>query len=253
MAFLKTLINRIIPPAPGDDTPLSGDHYLQLEYLRREHEWIQVSASKNERIYQSLILHIDPNNKELVVDELFPAEGVDLLQPGDTLEINSVTRQHPISFFTRLLAREQWDDDTVYRLELPEEIGRNQSRGAYRVYVESEVGLDIEVTFDGEVLPAVRIINLSADGIKLAFAEDMDQHFGQQRHFADCLIRLPDGTDVDCDIELRNLYTIRSPHLHSLGGGKLVIKHPQQRVKLQQFLAAVQRRQRRMENREDSL
>lgn len=253
MALLKTLINRFFSTPSTTDTELAGDHFEQLEYVRTHHEWVYVTVSKTENRYQSLILEIDPENKELLIDELYPAENLQSLRPGDTLQVSSQSSQVNLSFYTRLLAKEIRQGEQVYRLEMPEEIGRNQSRGAFRVYVENEVGLEIDINFNGEPLMAVEIINLSSDGIKLSFASELSELLGKQRHFENCHIYLPDGTLVECDIKLRNLYTIHSPHSHSLGGGKLHIRDPQQRVKLQQFLAAVQRRQRRMENRSDSL
>lgn len=253
MALLKTLINRLFATPAHSESDHATDHFEQLDAVRRQHEWVYVTVSKTENRYQSLILEIDPDNKELLIDELYPAENLQSLQPGDTLQVTSESRQVNVSFYSRLLAIETRQEGKVYRLEMPEEIGRNQSRGAYRVYVENEVGLDIDINVNGEHLPAVNIINLSIDGIKLSFANDMSDTFNLRRQsvvkLSECLIYLPDGAAIDCDVLLRNLYTIRAPHLHSLGGGQLLINDPQQKVKLQQFLAAVQRRQRRMENR----
>lgn len=255
MAFLKSLINRILPQSISSELEEPSDHYERLDYLRRYHEWIDVSPTQTGTRYQSLILAIDIDSKELIIDELYPPEQLDRIQPGDTLEVHGRSKRVAVSFYSRLLAKELRNGEPVYRLELPEDVGINQSRGAYRVYVENEVGLDIELYAiqadkSEEAISAVRIVNLSADGIKLSFPQDMSTVLGQQRIFNHCLIRLPTGFDIDCDIELRNLYAINIPHPHSLGGGKLTIAQPQQRTKLQQYLASVQRRQRRMDNRD---
>lgn len=250
MAFLKSLIDRLFPGRESGGSHMPEDQYERLDYLRHHHEWIDVTVCKSGRSYQSLILAIDPDHKEMVIDELYPNRNGEHLESGDRLEVNCRSKHAPVNFFTRLLARETRDGETAYRLELPEEIGIRHSRETYRVYVENEPGLDIDIRIEDQTVPAVRIINLSTDGIKLSFPQDAAPLLDQTHQLTDCLIRLPTDMYVDCEIELRNVYPIRSPFPHILAGGKMTVPHPQQRVKLQQYLASVQRKQRRRENRE---
>ena len=248
MPFIKSLISKVLNS--GDQQPSDeADHYTQLEKLRSNHEWINVSISHSKQTYQSLILSIDVDQHELLIDDLYPPENTDQLQAGDTVEVFSQTRANAISFYTRILAQEEKADGSCWKLELPTEIGANHSRNAYRIYVESEQELDIEIYAHSETLQNVRIINLSAEGIKLSFDQNDEELLKEQHEFTDCIIRLPTGFDVDCNLDLRNTYSIRTPTPHILAGGKLTINNPQQRVKLQQYLASVQRQQRRREAR----
>ncbi|MEE8060136.1 MAG: flagellar regulator YcgR PilZN domain-containing protein [Pseudomonadales bacterium] len=249
MAFLKSLINWLKPSNKVINKADPDDHYQRLERLRINHDWIEVKVTKTNKSYQSLVLEIDPDNNELVIDDLYPPEKLENIEPGDTVEITSQLRHALINFYTRILARQIRDGEACYRLELPVEVGHNHSRCAYRIYVESEEGLDIEINHEGEPLLDVRIINLSAEGIKLSFADAIGSKDKNNLSFNHSIIHLPTDYDIDCHIELHKLYRMRSPHLHTLGGGKLIVENPQHRVKLQQYLAAVQRRQRRRENR----
>ncbi len=249
MAFFKSLFDRLTPSSQLlDDTPLN-DHYDKLELLRINHDWIDVTVTQNEKSYQSLILAIDVENHELLIDDLYPPELPRTLEAGDTVEVSSRSSRAKISFYTRILSHEMRDGEACYRLELPEEVGHNHSRGAYRVYVESETELDIGMELGGEPLSGVRITNLSTEGLKLNFANDIAEQLQDHNIFNDCIIRLPSGYEIDCDIELRNIYRIRTPHSHTLCGGKLTINQPQHQIKLQQYLASVQRQQRRRESR----
>ncbi|ARN76001.1 flagellar brake protein [Oceanicoccus sagamiensis] len=248
MTFIQSIIKKILPNSEQENTG-TEDHYLQLERLRIDHDWITAKVTKNGEVYQSLILQVDIEHNELLIDELYPPDKLDHIEPGDTVEIYSQNTSKPVNFYSRILARETEGDEARWRLELPAEVGRNQSRSAYRVYVESEQDLEIELYSDNEPMLDVRIINISAEGIKLSFAEEIKDLIKDGQEFTDCIIRLPTGFDIDCDIVLRNLYSIRTPLPHILGGGKLTIANPQHRVKLQQYLASVQRQQRRRETR----
>lgn len=247
MAFLKSLFNRL---KPGNDIKAvtdSSDHYDILERLRAEHEWIEVKVTKTDKLYQSMVLTIDIDNHELIIDDLFPPPELQTIAAGDTVEISSHTRRANIHFFTRILDSRQRDGSNCYHLELPEDVGLNHSRGSYRAYVESEQNLLIDIAINGEQLQGARLINLSEDGLKLRFAEDVADLIQKNKFLEDCLLRLPSGIELDCDIALSHIYRMRKPYPHTLAGGRLTVRQPQQRLKLQQYLASVQRKQRRME------
>lgn len=255
MAIFKSLLALLLPQRNKRGSE-DLDHYQRLERLRVNHDWISVTVTKNKRSYQSLILDIDIENGELVIDDLYPPEHLDAIETGDTVEVSSQSRRVLVNFYSRILAREMRADKSgeqvpCYRLELPEDVGSNHSRGAYRVYVDSDPDLNLEMYLEGKPLADVRLINISSEGLKISFAEDIEGQFSANQLFENCIIRLPDEVDIDCDIELRNIYRIRSPHPHSLAGGKLTIHSPQQLNKLQQYLAAVQRKKRRLETRQD--
>lgn len=255
MAILKSLIARLLPQRDKQGSE-QLDQYQRLEKLRVSHDWIGVTFVKNKRSYQSLILEIDIENSELVIDDLYPPEHLEAIETGDRVEVSSQSRRVLVNFYSRILAREMRTDNNgeampCYRLELPEEVGNNLSRSAYRVYVDNEQELALEMYLEDKPLADVRVINLSSEGLKISFAEDVEGQFAANQRFPNSIIRLPDEVDIDCDIELLNIYKIRTPHPHSLAGGKLTIHSPQQLNKLQQYLAAVQRKKRRLETRQD--
>lgn len=250
MAFWKNLIHWLSGDGGSSKTAPLSDHYDRLHYIQTHHEWLDVTVCKTGQHYQSLILALDAEQKELLIDELYPVEEDRSLESGDRLEINCTARRAPISFFTRILASEMREGAIAWRLELPEDIGIQHSRGAFRVYVENEVGLDIDIAVEDIRIPAVRVINLSTDGIKLWLPMEAEESLQKTTKFDGVVIRLPNGVYIDADVELRNRYPIRTPHAHIVAGGKLAINNAQQRVKLQQFLAAVQRKQRRKQNRD---
>lgn len=247
MASLKSLLARLRGAPPK--TKKDEDNYSQLELLQRRHSFIEVKFPRIEQSFQSMILELHADDGFLIVDEFYPAQGREKLLEGDEAEIVSQVPGIKIAFFSKLLLREVTEGLPVYRMELPEEIGSTVRRRAYRVYVEREQNLSIDVGTNEEAVGSPRIVNLSADGIKLSFPDNVSKQLEKNRLLENCLIRLPTGFDIDATIELRNIYTIRTPTLHTLAGGVLTVPMPSQRTKLGQYLAAVQRKQRRRESR----
>lgn len=247
MALLKSLFARL-RGAPAK-TKKETDNYSQLELLQRRHSFIEVKFPRLEQSFQSMILELHPDDGFLVVDEFYPAEGRQKLLEGDEAEIIAQVPGIKLAFFSKLLVREVAEGLPVYRMELPEEIGSTVRRRAFRVYVEREANLAIDLGKVGDTSIEGHIVNLSSDGIKLSVRGNVAKQLEKNRMLENCLIRLPNGIDIDATIELRNIYTIRTPTLHTLAGGVLNIAIPSQRTKINQYLAAVQRKQRRRESR----
>ena len=247
MALLKSLFARLRgAPARAKQ---ENDNYSQLELLQRRHSFIEVKFPRLEQSFQSMILELHPDDGFLVVDEFYPAEGRQKLLEGDEAEIVAQVPGIKLAFFSKLLVREITEGLPVYRMELPEEIGSTVRRRAFRVYVEREANLAIDLGKVGDTHIEGHIVNLSSDGIKLSLRGNIAKQLEKNRMLENCLIRLPNGIDIDATIELRNIYSIRTPTLHTLAGGVLNVAIPSQRTKLNQYLAAVQRKQRRRESR----
>ena len=249
MALLRSLLSKFQSKQKTEPAEYQ-DPYQPLQLLRNNHELIDVKVARSGLVYQSMVLEVDTVNEELIIDDLFPAEGLADLVPGDSVEVISRSKKQVVNFFTRILSREINNGSAFYRLELPQYIGENQSRGSFRVYVDREQSLLIDLGHNDPQLQTAHIINLSPEGMKLAFLDDLEDKLKAKDEFSESTITLPDGFMIDCKIKIRNVYSMRSPQPHSLSGASLEIENPQQRFKFNQYLAAVQRKQRRRENRQ---
>jgi c-di-GMP-binding flagellar brake protein YcgR len=248
MAPLKKLLQRLLNK-PGTARQNAADRYTQLETLQHRHAFIEVKFPRIERSFQSMILELHAEDGYVLIDELYPAEGRQFLLEGDVAEIGGRSVGVVVSFYSRLLARESVEGTPVYRMELPEEIGASFRRTSYRVYVERETGLVIDIRKqDGSSYDA-NVINLSTDGIKISVRGDVTKEMTRNHLLENCLIRLPNGADIDAHIDVRNAYAMRTPSNHTMVGGQLTIDLPSHRTKLDQYLASVQRKQRRREAR----
>ncbi len=246
--MFKLLLNRWLSKSPDADDK-APDRFALLQQMQQRHSFIEVKFPRIERSFQSMILELRPSDGLFLADELYPPEGREKLLEGDIAEISCRERGLTVNFFSRLLLREVSDGTPMYHMELPDDIGASYRRHAFRVYVEREEDLGIDMR-DAEGNPCnAHVVNLSADGIKVSFSGDHTKQIERESHFRNVVIRLPDGDDIDGEIQFHNSYLMRSPGLHTLAGGSLKIGTAPQRTRLDQYLASVQRRQRRRESR----
>ncbi len=246
--LFKSLLKRWLPDT-SPEQEAHNDRFQLLEQLQKRHSFIEVKFPRLERSFQSMILELRPEDGLFITDEMYPPEGREKLLEGDIAEVSGRERGLIVNFFSRLLLREVIDGVPAYHLELPDDIGASYRRHAFRVYVEREedLGIDIRDT-EGNPFDA-RVINLSADGIKISLFGDQTKLVALNTPFKNTLLRLPDGSDIECEIQFHNAYLMRSPGVHTLAGGSMAVSTSQQRTRLDQYLAAVQRRQRRRESR----
>ena len=252
MTPLSAVIQRIRDSFSKDDY-LPAKHFAkyhqELERLRDQHEHFTVLLNGASQKLQSLILSIDYHRRELVIDEPFPSEDIGAVNSGDSLEIHSQSQQLSLSFHTHLLSREPLEGKSSWRLELPEAIGPKQNRKSYRVYVENEEQLKLSLAANNAPLASAKILNLSASGLKWRLSESEGKSLTAGQQFSDVVITLSESCSLQAEITLITHYSIRNPQSHWLCGGQLTIADPKQQLTLQQYLASVQRQQRRRETR----
>lgn len=245
---MKSFFAKLFTKSGGGDAE-SSNYLSNLERLQKQHSFIEVKILRLARSYQSMILKIDHEEQTLLIDDLFPPDNTTDVLTGDTFEITSQSKKDPLHFFSRLLAKETLNGSPMYRIELPKEMALNQGRSAYRVYVGNEQDLHIQLpNLDGRSIAAT-IINLSPEGIKIDFDTDVSEYVYTDNILEDCCVNLPIDANIYCDITIKNAYLMRTPTHHVLAGGTLSIANPAERNKLEQYLIAVQRRQRRTELR----
>lgn len=243
MPIFQQLIDRWFRDHPSQEE--EDPDYLKLLKLKDEHIFIDVRVTRTGEQFQSMILDIDGESDTLLLDEFLPNESPPNLREGDPIQVISRTRRYGVEFFSRILAKRDDEQGPSYLIQLPDEIGANPLQQVYRVSVERERDLQILLPPVAGVNLAGRLINLSPEGVKLQLQGDQTALLNQHYLLSEVVIRLPDRIDIECNLQLRTVYRSPTGQEATIASGRLEVPHPPMRVKLEQYLAAVQRKQRR--------
>jgi len=223
-------------------SPKLRDIYMTLFKIKRNHSFLQVKFDGNESIYQSMILDVNPDDRTMTIDEIFPRdEGfIGMQGQGATLTIRD--KGVVISFETEVIRRVKSDGVTLYMVRLPSEIAKDQRRGAFRINVDKRSDIEVKIESQEHSHLYAKVANLSATGVCLEIEGDQSEILKMGVVMQDCRIKLGSAGEVLCNLDVRNLKSVEEPYHHMLIGGKFVGIDMEQGRNLEKFLIKQQRK-----------
>ena len=213
--------------------------YMQLFELQRSHSLIDVGVQGTEARYQSIILGVNPERREVVIDDLFPLGFFGL--KGQPLKIT--IRQNAgrrLTFDTTITARSQDGNTPYYTLAMPETLDGDQRRAAYRLAVGNSHVIDTLFVAPDRSERLARLMDVSAEGARIEITQAEGEEFQPGSHLADFRFDF-EGVLVDCGLELCNVQPATDGRRRLLLGGRFIdIPRDTQRL-LERSIMQVQR------------
>ncbi len=114
----------------------AGLRHSLLRRLIHERLFVSVILPRRKERYNSTVLDMEADGS-LLLDELYPEEGQQLLYEGGTLRVYArLDRQAALYFDSRVRAVDEEEGMRIYRLEPPSELHYLQRRSDFRVQVQ---------------------------------------------------------------------------------------------------------------------
>ncbi|WP_101758312.1 flagellar brake protein [Oceanicoccus sp. KOV_DT_Chl] len=203
--------------SPGKVDLALNQTYLQLHRAQRDRSFIEVMVAGNEVVYQSMILELDPEERTVLIDELFPVGFTGLAGQKVKLSIR-LQQGRKIKFDSVITESYLHNDAPLYVLAMPKDIETDQRRSAYRLPIRN-VAIDSHFIGPDQQPYCGRLRNVSSTGISLEIetasaANDLAFHYNDR---FDHLVFDFAGINVDCGV------TVRSVEVDPADDHKLVI------------------------------
>ncbi len=149
----------------------AGLRHSLLRRLTQERLFVSVILPRRKERYNSTILDIEADGS-LLLDELYPEEGQQLLQKGGALRVYArLDHQAALYFDSRVDAVDEEVGMRIYRLAAPSELHYLQRRSDYRVQVQQVEHIPVSLARrGGEILDAV-LYDLSSGGASVLMEE----------------------------------------------------------------------------------
>jgi c-di-GMP-binding flagellar brake protein YcgR len=234
----KSFRQKLLPEKPGADLALNQT-YLQLHQAKRQHRFIDVTMFGDDVVYQSMILALDPEEKTILVDELFPTGFTGMVGQRVRIGIRQAEGRK-LTFNSMIMQQHQYDGSPVYVLAMPQEIESDQRRSAYRLPLGN--GMAIESCFTGpdHQRYLARLCNLSSTGIAMEIESEDADGFHYDDQLTDVAFDFA-GINIDCGLAVRNVMMKESDHQRVLIGAEFVDLPALEQRSLERSIMRIQR------------
>lgn len=219
--------------------PALNQTYLQLYQAQRAHHFVEVRIDGDDAVYQSMILSLDPEEKTILIDELFPKGFVGL--PGQRVHVS--IRQaggRKIKFGSAILEQHQHDEAPIYVLAMPAALDSDQRRNAYRLSIGG--GFKIHPQFVGPNQESfqARLRNVSSSGVALEVEVDDPDYFRHNDHLSHVAFDFA-GISFDCDMAVRSVAVTETDQSKVLIGAEFVDLPALEKRVLEKSIMRIQR------------
>lgn len=232
---------RTVETPPADNA--LNQTYLKLFQAQREHYFIDVQIDGDDVVYQSMILSLDPEEKTVLIDELFPRGFVGL--PGQKVWVSVRQPQgRKMKFASEILEQHSQDDAPLYVLSMPDMLDSDQRRTAYRLAVGRALSVQPHFIGPDNKNYLGRLRDVSSRGVAMEVELDDPERF----HHDDALSHVEfdfAGISFDCDMTIRSL-SVDEHHNRVIIGAEFVDLPPLDQRVLEKSIMRIQRDRIRM-------
>lgn len=218
--------------------PALNQVYLQLHQIQRRRGFVEVTIKGDDMVYQSIILALDPEERSILIDELFPRGFSGL--PGQHI---SVSIREPagrrLQFNSEITSGYILDGAPVYVLAMPAALESDQRRAAYRLPISERVSIPSTfVTADDRQLNAL-LRNVSASGVCMEMPAQ--EPLGLRRDDALQHVAFDfAGINFDCRLQVKNIIADERRQRLLIGGRFVDLPVEEQRL-LEKSIMRIQR------------
>ncbi len=191
---------------------LSATELAQLQETARvlkrmcdQHVFVDVRVPAREESWRSMLLGVFADARELHMDELFPVGEAGELRNGDRLVLTLRDHDTTIRINTEVLRLVRDGDFVSYFLKLPVHSEQNQRRDCWRMPLKAHADVGFSVTLGQRELRAAQPMDLSQEGIRVAFPGDFPEMEAGRSVLRDCRLELGDLGTVRCQLVVRNV------------------------------------------------
>lgn len=160
---------------------------------------LTVQIKGHRTLHTSSIISV--SEKKMLLDELLPSTGHQLLMAERTLHATGKLDGVDVRFSTSLMHIDEQENALSYCMSLPEIIEYRQRRLSYRARIPVSMQLPVILENKNKLKINGTLRDLSYGGAGIIFLTDNTKINTGSKH--NCIINLPDGKHIDCTAELR--------------------------------------------------
>ena len=203
-------------------------------------------ANHQHKLFNSYFLNLYEKGGlcQLVLDELMPKQGNELIQPGQAIVISCSHQGVEYKFKTRIVEIERDKDSVLYFAEQPCKISKSQPRNAYRVPVKKFTSIPISIITKGRGILKGSLADISNSGVGISIPKSISPPIHNNERINSCYITLDNGETLEFSLQVKHVVFNSFDQSTYVGGSYLDFKKQSKRT-LDKLVARLQREERR--------
>lgn len=176
-----------------------------LRRLQEGHALIHVSLPGGSESWLSAVIGVQQASGEVLLDELSPRDGNAALQGSGRLVVNAQIKGVDISFAANLVGTGIDEGLVFYRVALPQGVRYWQRRASYRAHVGAALTVPVTLNHSDGLVLTGELVDISPGGVGTRHKDTKGIVPLIGEVWSDCHIALPDGHEIACSLEIRNI------------------------------------------------
>ncbi len=189
-----------------------------LKKIYQKHTLLTISIGSRDSYYGSTILEINHDNNYLVLDELYPQDGHELLETETPIIINTQYAGAFVRFKTRIDAIGGNDKAAYYRIPIPDSIDYHQRRNTFRVNTSIAETIPVNLVTEDEVMIKAELRDISLGGVSLRVREIPHVDLETDQHIPTCLIQLNEDKKILASLDICHIEQMSETGTLRIGG-----------------------------------
>ncbi|MBU1191869.1 MAG: flagellar brake protein [Gammaproteobacteria bacterium] len=210
-----------------------------LRRIRDQRVLLSVRVPGHDGTFNSLLLEVDPEKNIILLDELNPTSGHELVKEEKKIRVQCQCQGIELGFVCSVDVAKDKSGISIYRAAIPDSISYMQRRGSYRVRVGMSV--NVPVVLPSEVNQTNiegQLFDLSIGGLGANLP--MEPALKRGQIIETCVIHLPNNETIQAELEIRFVRLDEAHRTQRIGAAFLHL-NPQQKNRIRRFVTHLER------------
>lgn len=152
--------------------------------------------------FGSMILEMNTDRNYLVLDELYPRNGINFPLLNEKLLISTQLEGIELSFSGVVEAISEKDGDEYYKVAIPKKLYYRQQRETYRVPISISTPLSAALSTEDDVLIHAELRDISLGGLCARLTTPAGEFLTTGIEIPTCIIQTPEGKKIVSSLEI---------------------------------------------------
>lgn len=214
-----------------------------LNRIRDAHVLLTITIPGDKHFYSSAIIDVEPDNNNLILDELYPRTGHHKITPGSIIHVQTRLNGIDTQFDCNIEQIETASGVASYHAPIPESIAYYQKRKQFRATInyQHEIFVRLEARPGKYVIG--QVFDISLTGLGLHFDTTAGLVLEEKKQYREVSIELPGFQPFQVTLEIRSIRMNKTESLLVVGT-QFINVHQRDSRQIQRYVAMLDRQAR---------